>query len=208
MRTDSISQYASQAEAFSTIRRRVKQAAKASGQTIEALLYGNSWGLWGQSPCVSFCLSGRVQSHCPCTLHLVTCSQSHSLNLCVSRDCGPATCNRRLSCGVVSCRVSVPHRASTLIAQRTDIIWSESSSLQELPTWASLWGGRPEMNAWSILWYKVGLAAGDHEKPVWLFAVRLPGQRSSSFAHGAVSCVARNGLSSLLTRRCVLPFAE
>ena len=48
VRTDSISQYASQAEAFSTIRRRVKQAAKASGQAIEALLYGNSWGMWGQ----------------------------------------------------------------------------------------------------------------------------------------------------------------
>ena len=101
----------------------------------------------------------------------------------------------------------VPHRASTLIAQRTDIIWSESSSLQELPTWASLWGGRPEMNAWSILWYKVGLAAGDHEKPVWLFAVRLPRPK-------IVSVVARWSLALLemrelsLTRRCVSPFAE
>ena len=66
----SISQYASQAEAFAAIRFRIKQAAKASGQEIEALLYGNSWGMWGQSP------------------------------------------------------------ASTLISQRTDIVWSESCSLQ------------------------------------------------------------------------------
>ena len=101
--------------------------------------------------------------------------QSHSLNLCL------ATAGQQratdVSRAVPSHAVSVPHRASTLIAQRTDIIWSESSSLQELPTWASLWGGRPEMNAWSILWYKVGLAAGDHEKPVWLFAVHTcPGR--------------------------------
>ena len=189
MRTDSISQYASQAEAFSTIRRRVKQAAKASGQTIEALLYGNSWGLWGQSPCVVLTLSARVQSHCcPCTLYMFT--KSHELNLCLAGQQLAIDVSR----AVPSHAVSVPHRASTLIAQRTDIIWSESSSLQELPTWASLWGGRPEMNAWSILWYKVGLAAGDHEKPVWLFAVRLPRPK-------IVSVVARWSLALLETGR-------
>ena len=132
----SISQYASQAEAFAAIRFRIKQAAKASGQEIEALLYGNSWGMWGQSP------------------------------------------------------------ASTLISQRTDIVWSESCSLQELPTWSSLWGPRPEMNAWSILWYKMGLAAGGHEKPVWLFAndVNNPALAELWQAEG----IANGGLSVML----------
>ncbi len=196
MRTDSISQYASQADAFSTIRRRVKQAAKASGQAIEALLYGNSWGMWGQSPCVFLTLSARVQSHCcPCTLYMYMFTKSHELNLCLAGQQLAIDVSR----AAPSHAVSVPHRASTLIAQRTDIIWSESSSLQELPTWASLWGGRPEMNAWSILWYKVGLAAGDHGKPVWLFAVR-------TFGGGLLRCSKRAVFA--LTRRCVSPFAE
>jgi hypothetical protein len=61
--------------------------------------------------------------------------------------------------------------ASTLISQRSDIVWSESCSLQDrVSDWHSLWTGRPAMNAWSSLMYKVGLSSGDWNKPVWYFA--------------------------------------
>ena len=60
--------------------------------------------------------------------------------------------------------------ASTLISQRTDVVWAESSSLQPVPSWAPLWTDPPPMNSWSVLLYKIGLASGDGKRPTWIFA--------------------------------------
>ena len=139
----SLSQYASQADAWARIMQRVKQAAVSLGRELTPLVYGNSWGLWGQSP------------------------------------------------------------ASTLISQRTDIVWAESCSLQDRVTdWHSLWTGRPAMNAWSALMYKVGLASGDWHKPVWFFAddVSNPAMAELWQSEG----IANGGLSVLLHIDAVL----
>ena len=69
--------------------------------------------------------------------------------------------------------------------------------------WHSLWTGRPAMNAWSALMYKVGLASGDWQKPVWFFAddVNNPSMAELWQAEG----VANGGLSVLLHIDAVLP---
>ena len=56
-------------------------------------------------------------------------------------------------------------------AQREDIVWAESCSLQTVHNFHPLWTELPQMHAWSVLLYKVGLAAGDFKKPVLWIAV-------------------------------------
>jgi hypothetical protein len=140
----SLSQYSAQADAWARTRQAVLRASAQLGRELTPLVYGNSWGLWGQSP------------------------------------------------------------GSTLISQRSDIIWAESCSLQDRVTdWHSLWTGRPAINAWSALMYKVGLASGDWQKPAWFFAddCNNPTMAELWQAEG----VANGGLSVMLHIDAVLP---
>ena len=46
----SVVQYQTQADDVGRIRLRAQAAAKAAGRSLVPLVYGNSWGFWGQSP--------------------------------------------------------------------------------------------------------------------------------------------------------------